>query len=253
MTDYVEERRSELEVLESIFPDELEVLSEDQLTIRVEPDVQNDNEPYVLRLHVTYTPTYPDEPPELSVTFEEGEADEEEVEGLEGGLRDVAGESVGMAMVFTLASSLKELLAEMLVKRKERIAREDEERYRKEEEAIAAKSRGTPVTKESFALWSAKFEAELAAQQKQEEEERIRALPPKEREEARRWAGKLTGRQQFEQDAALSTSDLAGLVDEGDVAIDISEYERHKEGEGEEGGVEEGVGRLRLGELSDDD
>jgi hypothetical protein len=37
-------------------------------------------------------------------------------------------------MVFTLASQLKELLAEMLVKRRERIAKEDEERFRREEE-----------------------------------------------------------------------------------------------------------------------
>lgn len=37
-------------------------------------------------------------------------------------------------MVYTLALQLKELIAEMLVKRKERIAREDEERYRREEE-----------------------------------------------------------------------------------------------------------------------
>lgn len=127
-------------------------------------------------------------------------------------------------MVYTLALQLKELIAEMIVKRKERIAREDEERYRREEEvrganlgafrvsrgeelltdvaecrvslrtqAAAAKKRGTPVTKESFAAWSAKFEAEYAAQLKREEEERIRALPPKEREEARRWAAKLTG------------------------------------------------------------
>lgn len=62
MTDsdrYAEERRSELEVLESIFPDELTgsspspplllpvlswyaaVISEDKLSIRVEPEIQN--------------------------------------------------------------------------------------------------------------------------------------------------------------------------------------------------------------------
>ncbi|GAA5845892.1 hypothetical protein JCM11251_006722 [Rhodosporidiobolus azoricus] len=253
MSDYAEERRSELEVLESIFPDELEVLSDDQLTIRVEPDVQNDHDPYVLILHITYTPTYPDELPEFSVTLEEGEANEDEVQFMEDGLREVAEGSLGMAMVFTLASSLKELLADMLVKRKERIAKEDEERYRREEEAVAAKKRGTPVTRESFAAWAAKFEGELAAQQKKEEEERIKALPPKEREEARRWAGKLTGRQQFEQDAALYQSDLAGLVDEGDVAIDISEYERNREAQEEEEALQQGVGGLKLGEKWDED
>lgn len=37
-------------------------------------------------------------------------------------------------MVFTLAQQLKELIADMMKRRKERIAREDEERYRREEE-----------------------------------------------------------------------------------------------------------------------
>jgi hypothetical protein len=45
-----------------------------------------------------------------------------------------------------------------------------------------------------------------------------------------------------------------GLVEEGDVAIDISEYERHQEDQ-EEDEVVEGVGALRLGkgDLSDDE
>ncbi|BGP14199.1 hypothetical protein JCM10213_006697 [Rhodosporidiobolus nylandii] len=254
MTDYAEERRSELEVLESIFPDELQLLSDDQLAVRVEPEMQNEREPYAVNLLITYTPTYPDELPEIDVDVLEGEVNDGERQFLVDGLRSGAEESLGMAMVFTLASQLKELLAEMLVKRKERIAREDDERFRREEEAIAAKKRGTPVTRESFAAWSSKFEAELAAQQAKEEEDRIKALPPKEREEARRWYNKLTGRQQFEQDAKLFASD-SGLVDEGDVAIDISAYER-RDGEhaAEEDEVEEGVSRLRLGgEVSDDE
>ncbi|GJN88281.1 hypothetical protein Rhopal_001246-T1 [Rhodotorula paludigena] len=252
MTDYAEERRSELEVLESIFPDELEVLSDDQLSIRVEPEVQNEREPYTFNLLVTYTPTYPDEPPALELETVEGEVDDDELAFLLDGLNESANESLGMAMVYTLALQLKELIAEMIVKRKERIAREDEERYRREEEAAAAKKRGTPVTKESFAAWSAKFEAEYAAQLKREEEERIRALPPKEREEARRWAAKLTGRQLFEQGAVTLESDAA-FGDEGDVALDVSQYERHGEGAGDDDEVDEAAGRLRLADLSDED
>lgn len=38
------------------------------------------------------------------------------------------------AMVYTLALRLKDLIAEMVVRRKERIAREDDERFRREEE-----------------------------------------------------------------------------------------------------------------------
>ncbi|GAA5860623.1 hypothetical protein JCM8547_005479 [Rhodosporidiobolus lusitaniae] len=253
MTDYQEERAGELEVLESIFPDELELVSDDELTIRVEPDVQNDNDPYVLSLRITYTPTYPDELPEMDIEVLEGEANDDEVQFMLDGLKATGEESLGMAMVFTLASQLKDLLADMLVKRKERIAREDEERYRLEEEAAAAKTRGTKVTKESFAEWSAKFEKEYQEQLKREEEDRIKALPPKEREEARRWNSKLTGRQQFEQDSKLALTDT-GLVEDGDVALDISEYERHGAQEDEEADeAGEGVGRLRLGGGDSDD
>lgn len=49
------------------------------------------------------------------------------------------------------------------------------------------------MTKESFAAWASKFESEFAEQRRREEEERVKALPPKEREEAKRWAAKLTG------------------------------------------------------------
>lgn len=41
------------------------------------------------------------------------------------------------AMVYTLALRLKDLIAEMVVRRKERIAREDDERFQREEEVRA--------------------------------------------------------------------------------------------------------------------
>ncbi|GAA5872595.1 hypothetical protein JCM3774_001860 [Rhodotorula dairenensis] len=251
MTDYAEERRSELEVLESIFPDELEVISDDQLAIRVEPDVQNEREPYTLRMQVTYTETYPDEPPELDLEILEGDVDDDELQFMKDGLLESANESLGMAMVYTLALRLKDLIAETIVRRKERIAREDDERFRREEEALAARKKGTQVTKESFAAWAAKFEREFAEILKREEEERLRALPPKEREEARRWAAKLSGRQLFEQGAITRESDAA-FGDEGDVSLDISQYERTgtAEEDEEESKVTE---RLRLADSSDDE
>ncbi|POY76751.1 hypothetical protein BMF94_0343 [Rhodotorula taiwanensis] len=251
MTDYAEERRSELEVLESIFPDELEVISDDQLAIQVEPDVQSEREPYTVRLLVTYTDTYPDEPPELELDMVEGDVLDDELQFMLDGLKETADESIGMAMVFTLASRLKELIAEMIVKRKVRIAREDDERFRREEEALAARKKGTPVTKESFAAWAAKFEKEFAQIQKREEDDRLKALPPKEREETRRWVAKLTGRQLFEQGAITVESDAA-FGEEGDVALDISQYERRaaEDEDEDEHGVTE---RLRLADLSDDE
>ncbi|BGP54143.1 hypothetical protein JCM8202_003145 [Rhodotorula sphaerocarpa] len=253
MTDYAEERRSELEVLESIFPDELELISEAQLAVRVEPDVQNEREPYTARMLVTYTATYPDEPPELDLEMLEGDVHDGELQFMADGLREAADESLGMAMVYTLALRLKELIAEMIVRRKERIAREDDERFRREEEALAARKQGTAVTKESFAAWTTRFEKELALLQRREEDERLKALPPKEREEARRWAAKLSGRQLFEQGAVTLESEAA-FGDEGDVSLDISQYERRapedQEDDEDAGAVAE---RLRLADLSDDE
>ncbi|GAA6063932.1 hypothetical protein JCM10212_004791 [Sporobolomyces blumeae] len=253
MTDYAEERRSELEVLESIFPDELTVLSDDQLSIRVEPENQNESDPYVLNLSITYTPTYPDELPEMEIKAVEGELSDDELEFLLDGLKASAEESLGMAMVYTLSLQLRELIGDMFVKRKERIAAEDEERYRLEEEAIAKKKQGTPVTKQSFAAWSAKFEQEMAEQRKRDESERLKALPGKEREEAKRWLAKLTGRQLFEQDSTLVSSDAA-FGDEGDVVVDLSQYEREDPARDEDEDETDKVGeRLRLADLSDDE
>ncbi|GAA6021687.1 hypothetical protein JCM11491_001361 [Sporobolomyces phaffii] len=253
--DYAEERASELEVLESIFPDELQIISEDQISIQVEPENQNESDPYILNLVVTYTPTYPDELPEMEIQVVEGELSDEEESFLLDGLKTSGEESLGMAMVYTLSLQLRELIAEMFVQRKERIAREDDERYRKEEEAIAKKRQGTQVTKESFAAWSVKFEKEMLELRKKDEQERLKGLPGKEREEAKRWLAKQTGRQLFESDSTLVGSDAA-FGDEGDVAVDFSQYERNDPANDDDDDDDETnrVGeRLRLADLSDDE
>ena len=93
------------------------VISDDQLAIRVEPDVQNEREPcaytpretgstnlttadlppaYTFRMQVTYTEKYPDEPPEHELEPLEGEVNESELEFLTDGLLESANESVGM-------------------------------------------------------------------------------------------------------------------------------------------------------------
>ncbi|GAA5941913.1 Gir2p [Sporobolomyces koalae] len=253
MLDYAEERASELEVLESIFPDELQILSEDKISIQVEPENQNESNPYILNLIITYTPTYPDELPDMEIEVVEGELEPDEEQFLLAGLKTSAEESLGMAMVYTLSLQLRELIGDMFVQRKERIAREDDERYRKEEEAIAKKRQGTQVTQASFAAWAVKFEKEMADLRKKEEQERLKLLPGKEREETKRYLAKLTGRQLFESDATLVGSD-AVFGDEGDVAIDLSQYERTDPASDDDDDDGDALGdRLRLANLSDDE
>ena len=61
------------------------------------------------------------------------------------------------------------------------------------------------------------------------------------------------GRQLFERDSTLIGSDAA-FGDEGDVAVDFSQYERKDPAEEEEEDDTDGVGeRLRLANLSDDE
>lgn len=95
------------------------------------------------------------------------------------------------------------------------------------------------MTKESFAAWKKKFDAETSKAKAVHEEERLKALPPKERDAQRTWTNKLSGRQLFETRTDLDASDAA-FVEEGAVEVDVSQYERERgrrdEEEEEEGG-----------------
>ncbi len=117
-----------------------------------------------------------------------------------------------------------------------------------------ARTRGTPVTPESFKAWREMFMKEIAIKQAREEEEKMKGMTPKEREEYKklatrpsgalrcsRVAGRVltscTGRQLFESDKTLYAAD-DGLLEEGTVSVDFSQYERETvEEEEEESGV----------------
>jgi hypothetical protein len=59
------------------------------------------------------------------------------------------------------------------------------------------------------------------------EEERIRALPPKEREEYKKIAARPTGKQLFETMKNLADSDIA-YTEEGVAEVDLSQYSREE-------------------------
>ena len=96
----------------------------------------------MLHLHITYTPTYPDELPEIRIEVEDGDLDEAEVAQLVNGLTAQAEDSLGMAMVYTLAGYLQESLAELIRERKERIAKAEADAYRLAEEVRPAAAGG---------------------------------------------------------------------------------------------------------------
>ena len=53
---------------------------------------------------------------------------------------------------------------------------------------------GTPVTVESFKAWKGKFDKELAIKKLQEDEEHLRNMTAKEREEWKKFGTRLTGK-----------------------------------------------------------
>jgi len=178
-----------------------------------------------LTLTVYYTEEYPDQLPELTLEAIEGELDDNELESLLDELRTVGEENLGMAMTFTLVSHLREQLSSLVRLRAENKAKAEREKERLAIEEEEARTRGTPVTVESFQAWKSKFDKELAFKKSREDEEKMRSLTPKEREEWKRAGSRLTGRQLFERNRNLEEDTL---MEEGTVSVDFSQYERTK-------------------------
>ncbi|CAO3639298.1 unnamed protein product [Mucor fragilis] len=218
MTDYAEEQANEIEALESIYPDEFQAISEKEFKIAVYPEEQDEENPRGLSLHVTYTPNYPEELPEYDIETIEGQIPSSYYNKIRESVKQVAEDSIGMAMIFTMVMTMKEELDNIMLD----VQRAEEEiineKRRKEEEAEQAKFVGTKVTVENFMEWKKKFDAEML-----EKDAVLKA------QRAKELKGKLTGRQLFEQDKSLALSD-AKYMDEGDVSVDASQFDKEERG-----------------------
>jgi hypothetical protein len=120
-------------------------------------------------------------------------------------------ENIGMAMTFTLVSHLRDQLAILVKEREERRRKEEAEKERLALEvsiaispeiisysfyvrqAEEAKTRGTPVTMDSFKAWKTQHDKELAAIKAREDEEKMKGMTAKEREEYKKIGTRLTG------------------------------------------------------------
>ncbi|KAF9069657.1 RWD-domain-containing protein [Rhodocollybia butyracea] len=222
----------EFEVLESIYPTELSKSSEKDIQIDVEPEEAEEGLPHIkLTLSVHYTEDYPDALPELSLAPLEGDVEQAEIDKLLEELTKVGEENLGMAMTFTLVSHLREQLSSLVQSREtqRKFAESEKERLALEEEEL--RTRGTPVTVESFKIWKAKFDQEQAEKKAKEEDERLKGISAKERDEYKKIHSRLSGRQLFERHKNL---DEDTLLEEGTVSVDISQYDRTREDEDEE-------------------
>ncbi|KAF8967986.1 RWD domain-containing protein 1 [Entomortierella lignicola] len=219
MTDYKEEQANELEALQSIYPDEYEEISNDpgEFTIHIVPDEQDGEDIYSLKLHVKYTETYPDTLPEFSIDLEDGELEQEDFDTILKKVTESAEEAIGMGMVFSMASTAKDSLTEVIQINKERREERERQRELREIEEEEKRKAGTKVTVENFMKWKNAFDAEMT------EKERIEKGSKKEDPKML----KPTGRQLFERDHSLAKSD-ATFMEEGDVDVDVSLFEREE-------------------------
>ncbi|RKP39993.1 hypothetical protein BJ085DRAFT_20781, partial [Dimargaris cristalligena] len=127
----------------------------------------------------------------------------------------LAEESVGMVMIFSLASVLKDTLEDILGEKMAERKRLDEERVAREIAAEQEKFVGTKVSVETFLVWKHKFDSEMEAL-------RMGQLAGKKSVDKK---NKLTGRQLFEKDSSLARSDVT-LMDDGDTAVDPTLFEK---------------------------
>ncbi|MCJ1311488.1 hypothetical protein MMC25_005160 [Agyrium rufum] len=229
-----DEQVEEREVLDSIFPDEITDISDTSYRISVALDVtpqdEEDPDPPPILLTVTYPEDYPTIPPVLDLAFPPNTPKYKHLDiqhdrpTLLSALEPVVEENLGMAMIFTLVSTLKDS-AELLIAERQTAtqALRDVEAAKAEEEENR-KFHGTAVTRESFLAWREGFRNEL-------EEEREREREEREADEKRRRVKaeeKLTGRQLWERG-------LVGKVDDD---------EEEEEDDGEDG--VEAIAKLRV-------
>ncbi|XP_072019068.1 RWD domain-containing protein 1-like [Amphiura filiformis] len=218
MTDYKEEQENEVSALESIYPDEFTVLSTNpyhkfEITVSSESTGEEDEQDTLhVTLQFTYTDTYPDEAPVYEVT-DTVNVQDDEIEPIMQLLQEQIEENLGMAMVFALVSALQEHLNERVDERKKELAKEreliEEEKRKKQEEADNI-LKGTPVTLDSFLEWKDKFDAERRL---------INSTKASDQSK------KLTGRELFEKNEDLFTSDIALLEESDKVQVDESLFQ----------------------------
>jgi hypothetical protein len=159
----------------------------------------------VICLEVSYPEEYPDVAPNLTITSPPNAPRhprldvQEDRDQLMEALMPTVEENMGMAMVFTLVSALKESAELLMTERADAIQAEKDQAAAKREEEENRKFHGTAVTVESFLEWSANFKKEM-----QDLETRLREEKDGEDKKKKviKEEKKLTGRQMWEKGLA---------------------------------------------------
>lgn len=131
-------------------------------------------------------------------------------------------ENLGMAMVFTLVSAVKEAAEQLVEERKEATAKVHEEAVLAAEREENKKFHGTPVNRETFLKWREEFLKELEEARVREEEERLAELKKARIKEP----VKLTGKQLWERGLAT-----AGQEDGDEDGVLVEDIQKLKVGD----------------------
>ncbi|KAF2199876.1 RWD-domain-containing protein [Delitschia confertaspora ATCC 74209] len=211
-----EEQREEREVLDSIFPDEITDVSETEYRVSIILDVPTDDgdetEPPTIILNVQYPENYPDEAPRLDISQPPNSTKypyldvQEDKARLLDSLTETIEENLGMAMIFTLVSTLKDGAELLIEERKNAVQALKDFEAQKAEEEENKKFHGTRVTRETFLAWREKFRQELADQERRQQEEKEAEDKKKKVKEEKR----LTGKDLWQQGLAGKVEDEEG-------------------------------------------
>ncbi|TKX19959.1 RWD domain-containing protein [Elsinoe australis] len=194
--DQIEER----EVLSSIFPDEITDISETEYRISIALDITPESEdeppPPTILLHVSYPDTYPDTAPRLDINSPPNASRHPQLDVQEDkslllkSLDSTIEENLGMAMVFTLVTTLKEAAEQLILDRKAEVQAEKDEEAAKAEAEENRKFEGTKVTRETFLAWRERFRKEMEEEKERAEREREEELKRKKIKEEKKLTGK---------------------------------------------------------------
>ncbi|KAI9728722.1 MAG: hypothetical protein M1828_002828 [Chrysothrix sp. TS-e1954] len=224
-----EEQKEEREVLDSIFPDEITGdspiapkirylhtklcadVSETEYRISITLEAPSDHaenapDPPSFVLQVSLPETYPDTPPNLDVHPSPNHPKHPYFDlsidkpVLLAALDEPVSENLGMAMIFTLVTSIKEAAEQLVAERVAAVQDAQEAERARAEEEENRKFQGEAVTKERFLEWRLRFRREMDEKDREEREQR-------EAEEKKKRGGKaeekkLTGRDLFQKGLA---------------------------------------------------
>lgn len=209
-----EEQQEEREVLDSIFPDEITDLNSSEYRISMIldlPSQDSESTPPTLLLNVRYPESYPDEAPMLDITQPPNAPKhphldiQEDKARLLDALTPTIEENMGMAMIFTVYSTLKDSAELLITERENAVAAQHEMEVRAAEAEENRKFEGEKVTRESFIKWMSDFKREQEEAKKRAEEEAEAA--DKKKRGGKMEEKKLTGKQLWEQGIAGKTAD----------------------------------------------